>query len=290
MLIKGGMIHTMTGQGSYVGDILIRGDRIESAGPALDLSPEEAGCILDARGMTILPGMIDAHIHDGPETDDGLLRSECAAGVTCGLIWPEQEGACTLLTSSGRQSSRIYAICPDMYSDAALHERCVRLANEGYRVCCEIHSPEVCRRILAVVHSKGVKITLAHLSGCEELLEAVAIAGCSVITGVSDKRINCPWELACRLERLGVPFALTCSYPNAKLRYLRLCGALCVRVGMERGKAMHAVTTAPAGLLGLSDAGVIRPGSRADLAIFDGDPLLLSTSHVMTLSGGKICH
>ena len=34
--------------------------------------------------------------------------------------------------------------------------------------------------------------------------------------------------------------------------------------------------------------GALVPGMRADLALFDGDPLMLATARVMTVCGGEI--
>lgn len=290
MLIKGGLIHTMTGQGSFVGDVLVRDGRIVAVGPEIEPPHKDSTCLLDAKGLTILPGLIDAHIHDGPENGETLLRSAHSSGVTSGLLWPEEERRCLLLTSSGGESSAIHIIDPDEYTDAQLHDRFLALAAEGCRIACEIHSVQECRRVLMVVHSTRVRAILVHLTGCEEMLEAVALSGCPVVVGVNHSRISSPWTMACNLSALNVPVSLTCNHPDAKLRHLPLCAALCVREGIARESAMHMVTTAPASLLGLSDAGVIASGARADLAIYDGDPLLLASSHVMTIAGGKIRH
>lgn len=288
MLIKGGKIHTMTGQGTVVGDILVKDGKIAAVGELVD-APADV-CILDAKGLDILPGMIDVHIHDGPEVDAELLRSPQASGVTMGLIWPDDEGLCRTITSGKIQESRIFSVRPEKYTDAQLHDRFITLAEAGKRIACEINSARECRRILQVVHSTRVKAILAHLSGCEDMLEAVALAGCPVIIGVSDRRSSSPWAVASRLDALGVQVAVTCSYPNAKLRHLPLCAALCARDGMDRERALHTATTAPAATLGRSDVGCIAVGYQADFAIYDGDPLLLATSHVMTIAGGKIRH
>lgn len=288
MLIKGGTILTMTGLGFFVGDILVKDGRIAEIGTQISASEEE--CTIDAKGLSILPGMIDAQIHDGPEVDDELLRTPLASGVTMGLLWPENEGTCRMITSNKSIESSVFSLQPENYTDAQLHDRVISLAEEGRRIACEVRSARECRRILQVIHSTRVKAILAHLSGCEEMLEAVALSGCPVIIGVSDRRTSSPWTIASRLDALGVQLAVTCSYPHAKLCHLPLCAGLCVRDGMDRERALHTVTTAPAAILGHSDAGCIAVGSRADFAIYDGDPLLLATSHVMTIAGGKIRH
>lgn len=290
MLIRAGLIHTMTAQGSFVGDILVRGNRIVAVAPSLSLPAEHSVCILDATELNILPGMLDVHIHDGSETDVMLLRSPHASGVTSGVLWPEQEGRCRLLTSDGMEDIAIEAIQPSRYTGVRLHERIRSIADEGCRVACEIHSPEDCKQVLDAVRTTQVKVLLVHLTGCESFLKEFVHSGCPVVLGVNHHRSSNPWAMACKLDQLGVTVALTCNYPDTKLCHLPLCGALCAREGMDRERVLRMVTAAPAAISGLSDRGVIKVGARADFAIYDGDPLLLATSHVMTIAGGKIRH
>lgn len=290
MLIKGGMIHTMTARGSFVGDILIREDRIEAVAPEISLPEKNGACILNASGLTILPGLIDVHIHEGPETDESLLHSQHAAGVTCGLLWPEQEGRCFLFTSSGTEDTAVYAVLPDIYSDDQLCGCFQTHAAEGHRIACEIHSCQVCRRVLHAARRTQVNAILVHLTGCDALLEEIAESGCPVVLGVNHQRCGNPWELAHKLTQLGVQVALTCNYPTAKLCHLPVCGALCAREGQDRQHVLSMLTSTPAAISGLSGRGVIEMDVPADIVIYDGDPLLLSTSHVMTIAGGKIRH
>jgi len=290
MLIRGGLLYTMTGQGCCTGDILIRGSQIEAVAPHIDPPEDAACCLLDAAGMTILPGLIDACIRDGPETDTNLLASPQATGVTAGLLWPEQEGRCSILTADGAGISQVYVIQPDGYTDAQLHDRFLALAEDGLRPACEVTGALMCRRVLQTVHSTRVKAILSLSCDCETMLEAIALSGCQVVIGSSGAQGGSPWAAALRLEELGVPFALSCRYPAARPCRLPLCAALCTRGGMTGECALHAVTAAPARLLGLSDAGRIAAGFRADLAIYNGDPLLLATCHVMTICNGKIRH
>lgn len=290
MLIKGGLLYTMTAPEPHVGDVLVKDGRIAAVAEEIPVPEEGAGCVLEAHGLTILPGLTDLHIHDGPEVDGRVLESAQASGVTAGLIWPEEEGACQAVFTGERRGTNICKIQPARYTDAQLHARILALAEDGQRIACEVDSAKTCRRILQACHSSRVKMLLANLHGCEDLLEAIALAGCDVVLGVSGSRAGQPWKMARRLAELGVRVALSCGYPHAKLCHLPLCAALCVREGMARSRALRAVTEAPAAILGLSEVGRIAPGCRADFAIYDGDPLLLATSHVMTIAGGKIRH
>ncbi|WP_248304715.1 amidohydrolase family protein [Breoghania sp. L-A4] len=63
ILFKGGAVVSMDpvlGEMACA-DVLITGDRIAAVGPALD-APEGTE-VIDARGMIVMPGMINAHIH-----------------------------------------------------------------------------------------------------------------------------------------------------------------------------------------------------------------------------------
>lgn len=290
MLVKGGFIHTLTDKGSFKGDILVRCGKIEAVESHIDLPEEGNACVLDANGLTILPGLIDAHIRAGAEGVEGILQGADAFGVTAALLWPDEEGPCRLLTPDGITDSAVHALSLLRNTDAQLHDRFLALAGNGLRPACEIHSAEECRRVLQTVHSTRVKAILVYLMDCEELLEAVSLSGCPALLGVIRYSRMSPWTTACRLDALGVPVSLTSSSPSSKLRHLPLCAALCVREGMDRERALRAVTAAPGALLGLSEAGRIAPGCRADFVLYDGDPMLLATSHVMTVAGGKIRH
>jgi imidazolonepropionase-like amidohydrolase len=65
-----------------VGDatVIIRGDRLAAAGPSASVSIPEGARIIDLRGATLLPGLINAHVHAAYE--EGRLRAWAQAGVT----------------------------------------------------------------------------------------------------------------------------------------------------------------------------------------------------------------
>lgn len=80
LLIRNGMVIDGTGSAAVKADLLVKGDRIVQIG-ALDVDPSRANKVIDASGMVVTPGFIDAHSHgdprDTPEFDNFL-----AMGVT----------------------------------------------------------------------------------------------------------------------------------------------------------------------------------------------------------------
>jgi imidazolonepropionase-like amidohydrolase len=65
--------------------------------------------------------------------------------------------------------------------------------------------------------------------------------------------------------------------------------SLAVRAGLPEEAALRAITLNAAAALDLDDRlGSIQPGKDADLAIFDGDPLLPTSRVTHTLIGGRV--
>ncbi|MFO7964212.1 MAG: amidohydrolase family protein [Desulfobacterales bacterium] len=60
MLIKGGRVIDGTGTPGYEADVLIRDDLIKSIGPDIPVSDIP---VVEAKGLTVAPGFIDAHTH-----------------------------------------------------------------------------------------------------------------------------------------------------------------------------------------------------------------------------------
>ncbi|MBP1582218.1 MAG: amidohydrolase family protein [Oscillospiraceae bacterium] len=61
ILIKGGMLHTMQ-EPLFCGDVLVDDGKIAAVGPSLEAKDAQ---IIDASGLHVLPGLIDAHSHIG---------------------------------------------------------------------------------------------------------------------------------------------------------------------------------------------------------------------------------
>ena len=62
MLLKNAKIYDGTGAEPFLGDVLLKGDRIEQAAPAI--APEPDCAVMDLQGLSLAPGFIDAHSHN----------------------------------------------------------------------------------------------------------------------------------------------------------------------------------------------------------------------------------
>ena len=62
-LVGGMLLDGYEGPVIHHAAILIEGDRIVAAGPAAQVEIPSSARIIDTRGMTMLPGLIDLHVH-----------------------------------------------------------------------------------------------------------------------------------------------------------------------------------------------------------------------------------
>lgn len=285
ILIRNGTLLTMLQDAPVQADIMIADGRIQRIGK--DLNAGETTRTLDATGCVITPGMIDLHICLSGEGDETIHRAAVKAGITSGLCWKEAGGMC--LGIGAAAGKRFHMIDLQAWTDDGLKNELTRIMRiESCMPACVVHDPVRCLKILKACQTVGCTVLLAGLSGCESLMAEIAASGCPVVIGNRQMNEGSPWEFAAELLGRGSLTALTSRAQETRFGSLRICSMLCRRAGASFLDAMRMVTSIPAKIAGIADAGVICEGFRADLCIFDGDPLLLATSHLATVSAGRI--
>ena len=76
LLIEGGSLIDGTGAAPRPADVLVEGDRIVAVGPEAPAGAPAGASRIDATGLTVMPGLIDAHCHltfDEPRSNDELF-------------------------------------------------------------------------------------------------------------------------------------------------------------------------------------------------------------------------
>lgn len=138
------------------------------------------------------------------------------------------------------------------------------------------------------------KLDLAIFGASEGWLVAkeIAAAGVPVITpGLGDlpssfERLAATQSNVGRMREAGVKVALggfsgTSNFPRYARHYAGNLVSLSFvpgAAGLSWGQALAAITSIPAEISGMgSEAGVLKPGARGDVVIWDGDPLELGT-------------
>ena len=102
------------------------------------------------------------------------------------------------------------------------------------------------------------------------------------------------WEVSLQnpglLAKAGVKVSIQVD-SAAATQYLRVQTGIAVREGMDRTKAMEAITIVPAEILGLAkQIGSLEVGKDADIAIFDADPLSNLSHCLYTIIEGEVVY
>ena len=137
-----------------------------------------------------------------------------------------------------------------------------------------------------------VDAVLLHADSGARVVPQIKESGMSVILsplGISDsiEYLSTP----AKFSEAGVPFAFASDSPLTGESYLRLSATLSMRYGLSREKALRALTLSAAEILGVSkEVGSLEMGKLADLVVFDGDPLDLSSDILLVMVGGKVVY
>ena len=138
------------------------------------------------------------------------------------------------------------------------------------------------------------QLTEGHLAGLPEELArrgVPCVVGPMMKGGKSFETKALTFRTASVLAEAGAPIALCTGHPSRPIHLLALEASLAVRAGLDEEVALQAITLNAAAALGLDDRlGSIERGKDADLAIFDGDPLLPTSRVTHTFIGGKVVH
>jgi imidazolonepropionase-like amidohydrolase len=128
-----------------------------------------------------------------------------------------------------------------------------------------------------------LKLILASVNEGWKVADQIAAAKVPVLLNPMDdlpasfESVGATLENAARLHKAGVTFAfMTGDAHNA--RNLKQEAGNAVAYGLPWDVALAAITSIPARIWGISDRyGTLEPGKDADVVIWDGDPLELST-------------
>jgi imidazolonepropionase-like amidohydrolase len=148
--------------------------------------------------------------------------------------------------------------------------------------------------VLRLAKEFGFRVVLHHVSEGWKVAPEIAAANapCSIIVidspGGKLEAVDLRMETGDVLDRAGVLVGFhTDDYITDSRLFLR-SAALAVRAGMNRDKALHAMTLAGAKMLGMEDrVGSLEPGKDADFAILNGDPLSVYTQVLQTWVEGR---
>ena len=141
----------------------------------------------------------------------------------------------------------------------------------------------------------GLKLTLDHCTEGHLVAEKIAESGFPAIVGpsLSSRSKYEVRELDFKtpgvLRKAGVTVAITCDHPVVRIQYLPLCAGIAAKEGLGEMGALRAITIDAAKIAGVDKRlGSLKEGKDADIVIYEGSPLEIKGTALMTIVDGKI--
>jgi imidazolonepropionase-like amidohydrolase len=138
-------------------------------------------------------------------------------------------------------------------------------------------------QVLELARRMKLRLILAGAAEGWEVAAEIAAAGVPVLLNPltnlpqSFEEMGATLENAARLERAGVTLAFFTG-DSHNSRNLRQAAGNAVAYGLPWDAALAAMTVNPARIWGLDDYGTLEPGKDADVVIWDGDPLEVTSA------------
>ena len=158
-----------------------------------------------------------------------------------------------------------------------------------------VHRTDDIFTAIRIANEFNLDLTLDHCTEGHLIAEQIAESGFPAIVGPSlasrskDEVSHSDFKTAGILHKAGVKVALTTDHPVSRIQYLPLCAALAAKEGLGEWAALRAITIDAAEICRVDERlGSLRVGKDADIVIFDGSPLELSSSIKATIVNGKI--
>ncbi len=162
---------------------------------------------------------------------------------------------------------------------------------------CHAHRTDDIFTAIRIAKEFDLDITIDHCTEGHLITEELKEAGFPAIVGpdfTSRSKIeveNMAFKTAGILSRTGILTSITTDHPVSVIQSLPLCAGMAVKNGMDETDALKAITINAAKICRVDNrVGSLVIGKDADIAIFDGSPLLLSTKCIGTIIDGKIVY
>jgi len=157
----------------------------------------------------------------------------------------------------------------------------------------EVHGARNILAALAAARKAEVHLVLEGCTGigaiAEKIPESVTVVLATRAWGGPPEAKPDPAD-AVALAKAGVPFAIASFGPTSRrARFLPDLAALAIRAGLDRDRALRAITADAARACGLADrAGRIAKGLDADLVCLDGDPFVSTSRIRWVMAEGRV--
>ena len=165
---------------------------------------------------------------------------------------------------------------------------------DGGTVVFSVHRASDILQVLAFAEKHGLKAVISGGAEAWKVADELAAAGVPVILNPLSNlpsnfdMLGARMDNAALLNEAGVTVAFS-GFETHQARKQRQAAGNAVANGLPWEAALAALTANPADILGLEEGfGRIEPGSPADIVIWSGDPLEVTSAAEQVILGGKV--
>ena len=158
-----------------------------------------------------------------------------------------------------------------------------------------VHRADDIVTAIRIAKEFALELTLDHCTEGHLIAEEIAASGFPAIVGPSlasrtkEEVAYSDFKTPGILHKAGVSVALTTDHPVSRIQYLPLCAALAAKEGLGNQVALRAITIDAAKICRVDHRlGSLKEGKDADLVIFDGNPLEITSTVCMTIINGDV--
>ena len=174
-------------------------------------------------------------------------------------------------------------------------ESLIRVINKELPLKVHAHRADDIMTAMRIAKEFDINITLEHCTEGHKIADEIAQAGIPAIVGpsmtgrVKVELSDLSFKTAGILAKAGVKVALMSDHPVIPTKNATVYAALAIKEGLDPKEALKAITINPAEILGVDDkVGSIEEGKDADLVIYSGHPLDITSNIEKVLINGNI--
>ena len=316
LLIKQGNIHNAVEKEAFTADILIENGKIKKIAPVLEGAVINDAEIIDASGIDVYPGFVDAHCHlgldgyaveyagddfneigdaitpelsalDAVNPQDKAFELARAGGVTCVSTGPGSSnvigGTFCVIKTYGKR-----------IDDMIVKEKSAMKIAFG-------ENPKNCYKSRGIYSRMTIAAKLREVLRQAELYEKrQEAAGYPDNTDYSKMpEYNAKLEALLPVIRKELPLKahvhraddIITDSPVSEEQYLPLCAGKAIASGLDEFTALQAVTINAAKHIEVQDrVGSLEEGKDADFVLVKGSPFAVDTKILDTIIDGKIVY
>jgi imidazolonepropionase-like amidohydrolase len=167
-----------------------------------------------------------------------------------------------------------------------------------YKMMIHLHKEDDVMVLIQLANEFGIKVVANHCADVyrTEVFGALRDASIPIVYGPMDSfpyKVELKHESWRNVEKLlesGARFSIMSDHPVILQRNIFYTLRHLLRFGLSKAEAISKITREAAEIVGIQTIGQIKPGFKASLTVWNGDPFSLLSYPIMVIAEGKIVY